>query len=71
MSIDIIFTTPPARPSKPPEPPPAPEVPQVELTIDGVAVSVPQGTTILQAARGQGIDTPTLCYLENMTPVNV
>jgi predicted molibdopterin-dependent oxidoreductase YjgC len=71
MSIDIIFTTPPARPSKPPEPPPAPEVPAVELTIDGVAVSVPQGTTILQAARGQGIDTPTLCYLENLTPVNV
>src|SRR6185369_10504643 len=71
MSIDIIFTTPPARPSKPPEPPPAPEVPQVELTIDGVPVSVPQGTTILQAARGQGIDTPTLCYAENLTPVNV
>jgi len=71
MSIDIIFTTPPARPSKPPQPPPAPEVPQVELMIDGVAVSVPQGTTILQAARGQGIDTPTLCYLENLTPVNV
>jgi len=71
MSIDIIFTTPPARPSKPPEPPPAPEVPRVELTIDGVPVSVPQGTTILQAARGQGIDTPTLCYLENLTPVNV
>jgi predicted molibdopterin-dependent oxidoreductase YjgC len=71
MSIDIIYTTPPARPSKPPEPPPPPEVPQVELTIDGVAVTVPQGTTILQAARGQGIDTPTLCYLENLTPVNV
>src|SRR6185369_10443084 len=71
MSIDIIFTTPPARPSKPPEPPPAPEVPQVELTIDGVPVSVPQGTTILQAARGQGIDTPTRCCADNLTPVNV
>ena len=27
--------------------------------------------TILDACRAQGIDTPTLCYLENLTPVNV
>ena len=44
---------------------------QVELTIDGRAVTVPEGTTILQACRAQGIDTPTLCYLETLTPVNV
>jgi len=44
---------------------------QVELTIDGRAVAVPEGTTILQACRAQGIDTPTLCYLETLTPVNV
>ncbi len=62
---------PPARPSRPPVPPPVPEVPPVELTIDGVAVSVPAGSTILEACRAQGIDTPTLCYLENLTPVNV
>jgi predicted molibdopterin-dependent oxidoreductase YjgC len=43
----------------------------VELTIDGQAVAVPEGTTVLQAARQLGIDTPTLCYLENLTPVNV
>ena len=43
----------------------------VELSIDGVAVSVPAGSTILDACRAQGIDTPTLCYLENLTPVNV
>ena len=30
-----------------------------------------QGTTILGACRQQGIDTPTLCYAENLTPVNV
>ncbi len=32
------------------------------LTIDGRAVSVPAGTTILQAARSVGIDIPTLCW---------
>ena len=43
----------------------------VELTIDGDAVTVPRGTTILEACRSRGVDTPTLCYLENLTPVNV
>ncbi len=43
----------------------------VELTVDEQPVRVPEGTTILAACRLQGIDTPTLCYLENLTPVNV
>jgi predicted molibdopterin-dependent oxidoreductase YjgC len=43
----------------------------VEVTIDGQAVRVPEGTTLLDAARQIGIETPTLCYLENLTPVNV
>ena len=43
----------------------------IALTIDGRDVRVPEGTTILQACRAQKIDTPTLCYLENLTPVNV
>jgi len=43
----------------------------VSLTIDGQAVRVPEGATILDACRHQGIATPTLCYLENLTPVNV
>src|SRR5262249_3599501 len=34
-------------------------------------VSAPEGSTILEAARQAGIDTPTLCYLESLTPVNV
>jgi predicted molibdopterin-dependent oxidoreductase YjgC len=42
----------------------------VEITVDGRAVSVPEGTTLLQACRQQGIDTPTLCFLETLTPVN-
>ena len=44
---------------------------QVALTIDGKDVRVPEGTTILQACRARGIDTPTLCYLDTLTPVNV
>jgi NADP-reducing hydrogenase subunit HndD len=66
-----ILLTPPARCSVPPTPPPEPARAAVELTIDGVAVTVPAGSTILEACRAQGIDTPTLCYLENLTPVNV
>ena len=43
----------------------------IDLTIDGRAARVPEGTTILQACRALGIDTPTVCYLETLTPVNV
>ncbi len=43
----------------------------VTLTIDGRAVSVPEGTTILGACRSVGIDIPTLCFLETLKPVNV
>ena len=32
----------------------------VNLTIDGKAVSVPAGTTILEAARQVGVPIPTL-----------
>jgi predicted molibdopterin-dependent oxidoreductase YjgC len=37
----------------------------------GRPVSVPEGTTLLEACRLRGIATPTLCYLENLRPVNV
>ncbi|HZU17105.1 MAG TPA: 2Fe-2S iron-sulfur cluster-binding protein [Candidatus Dormibacteraeota bacterium] len=43
----------------------------VEVTLDGRRTQVPEGTTLLEACRQQGIETPTLCYLENLTPVNV
>jgi predicted molibdopterin-dependent oxidoreductase YjgC len=46
-------------------------LPEVELTVDGQNVAVPEGSTILEAARSIGIDTPTLCFLESLTPVNV
>ncbi len=69
--VERILREPPARPSRVPGPPPAPAVSAIELTIDGATVAVPAGSTILEAARSVGIDTPTLCYLENLTPVNV
>src|SRR5256885_4956122 len=43
----------------------------VKLTIDGQELEVLEGTTILEACRGLGVDTPTLCQLETLTPVNV
>ena len=66
-----ILLKPAARPSRVPQAPPAPVRARVEVTIDGQAVVIPAGSTILDACRAQGIDTPTLCYLENLTPVNV
>src|SRR5246127_1705710 len=43
----------------------------VEFTIDGKAVRVPEGTTVFDAARLEGIAIPTLCHLQNQTPVGV
>jgi len=71
MTLDPIFTTPPARPTVVPTAPPRPEPPAVELVIDGLTVTVPAGSTILDACRSSGLDVPTLCFLENLTPVNV
>ena len=48
----------------------APPKPMVQIQVDGAAVRVPEGSTILQALCRHGVDTPTLCYLENLTPVN-
>ena len=40
----------------------------VELTIDGKKVTAPKGSTILEAARKNGIDIPALCYHEGISP---
>jgi predicted molibdopterin-dependent oxidoreductase YjgC len=56
---------------------PVPQVPVererrfIEVKIDGKPVSVAEGSTILDAAKKLGIETPTLCFLESLTPVNV
>jgi NADH-quinone oxidoreductase subunit G len=43
----------------------------VSLTIDGRPVSVPQGTLIVNAAKGIGIDIPVFCYHPKMEPVGM
>jgi NADP-reducing hydrogenase subunit HndD len=50
--------------------PVAPPGRMVAFQIDGQPARAPEGATILQALRRQGIETPTLCYLEHLTPVN-
>lgn len=41
----------------------------VTLVIDGKTVSVPEGTSILDAARTVNIEIPTLCYLKELNEI--
>ena len=43
---------------------------KLALTIDGIEVAVAAGATILDAVTQAGIETPTLCFLQSLTPVN-
>jgi formate dehydrogenase major subunit len=38
----------------------------VELTIDGVAVAVPPGTSVMRAAKQAGLDIPKLCATDSL-----
>ena len=42
---------------------------KVTLTINGKQVSGRQGMTILEAARENGVDIPTLCYVPDLPPI--
>ena len=42
----------------------------VTVTINGVSVSVPEGTTILDAAASAGIEIPNLCYLKDINEIS-
>jgi predicted molibdopterin-dependent oxidoreductase YjgC len=42
----------------------------VELSLNGEAVAVPEGSTILDAAKLAGLDIPTLCWGDTLTPKN-
>jgi NADP-reducing hydrogenase subunit HndD len=44
------------------------DVQKVTVTIDGQQVVVPEGTTILEAARQAGIFIPTLCHHPDLKP---
>jgi predicted molibdopterin-dependent oxidoreductase YjgC len=67
----LIFTSSPARSPQIPTAPPVRAPKTVEMTIDGVPVTVPGDLTILDACRAQGIDIPTLCALSTLTPEGV
>lgn len=41
----------------------------VNITIDGKAIQVEEGTTVLEAARAAGINIPTLCYLKGVNEI--
>lgn len=41
----------------------------IKVTIDGVQVEVPKGSTALEAARAANIDIPTLCYLKDINEI--
>lgn len=41
----------------------------INLTIDGVAVSVPEGSTVLEAAKLAHVNIPTLCYLKDVQQI--
>src|SRR5499433_2693238 len=70
-TLDAPPATVPVPPGPVPQAPPPRPVRSVSIKIDGQEISVPEGSTILDAARQLGIDTPTLCFLESLTPVNV
>ena len=41
----------------------------ININIDNQNISVPKGTTILDAARQAGIDIPTLCFLKDINEI--
>ena len=45
------------------------ETKMINLKIDNIPVTVPQGTTILEAAKVAGIKIPTLCYLKETNQI--
>ena len=69
MSDSAPPTTPVTVPPGPAQVPPAaappaaaPAADTVNLTIDGIAVTVPKGTNVLEAARKIGVDISAFCY---------
>ncbi len=41
----------------------------VNCKVNGIAVSVPKGSTILEAARAAGVEIPTLCYMKKINEI--
>ncbi|MCA0377358.1 MAG: formate dehydrogenase subunit alpha [Gemmatimonadetes bacterium] len=43
-------------------------VPTIQLTVDGMAVEVPAGTSVMHAARTAGAGVPSLCATDSLKP---
>ena len=41
----------------------------INCKVNGIAVSVPKGSTILEAARAAGVEIPTLCYMKDKNEI--
>lgn len=41
----------------------------LNVKINGIAVSVPKGSTILEAARAAGVEIPTLCFMKDKNEI--
>lgn len=50
---------------------PGPDAAMIEISIDGIELQVPQGTTILDAARRVGVRVPTLCHHDDLCTAGV
>src|SRR5690554_5861211 len=48
--------------------PPSVSTNLVTLTIDGMSVTVPEGTTIMRAAAEMGVNIPKLCATDSLEP---
>jgi predicted molibdopterin-dependent oxidoreductase YjgC len=57
-------------PTRVPRAPAGPQREPVRVTVDGQELTVPSGTSILDACNRLGVETPTLCYADNLTPQN-
>ena len=42
----------------------------ITIKINGMEVSAPEGSTILEAARLAHVEIPTLCYLKDINEIN-
>jgi len=42
----------------------------IKVNVDGVEVEVERGETLLAACRGEGVDVPTLCWGDTLSPKN-
>ena len=45
------------------------ETKMIHLTIDNIPVTVPEGSTVLEAARSAGFNIPSLCFLKDINEI--